>query len=307
MADQSVYKGKVAIITGGASGIGAAIAKQIAAAGAQVVLADRQVELTESVAAAIRGNGGIAVAAELDVRNYASMTRIVEETVARWGAVHYFFNNAGIGIGGEVEAYEPRDWDDIFDVNLRGVAYGIQAVYPVMIRQRSGHIINTASVAGLIPTPGETAYSASKHAVVGLSKSLRVEAKRHGIRISVLCPGAIRTPILTGGRFGRTHTEGVTEQDLLKMWERLRPMDVDVFARKVVAAVARNEPIIVVPAWWKALWYLERLSPALSFRLSVRMFARLRADLEAAGARPRRKQPEVSSGTNGASAASKTA
>jgi NAD(P)-dependent dehydrogenase (short-subunit alcohol dehydrogenase family) len=309
MADPNVYREKVAIVTGAASGIGAAIAKQIAAAGAQVVLADRQVELAESVASTIRASGGTAVAVELDVRELASMTRVVEETVTRWGGVHYFFNNAGIGVGGETEQYEPRDWDDTFDVNLRGVAYGIQAVYPVMIRQKSGHIINTASVAGLLPVPGQTAYGASKHAVVGLSKSLRIEAKRHGIQVSVLCPGLIRTPILTGGKYGRVHMPGsLTEQKLLKMWERLRPMNVDVFARKVTAAVARNQAIIVVPAWWKMLWYLERLSPTLSSKLSEAFFARMRAETESPDARPiPPPQPGVSTGSNGASSASKTA
>jgi NAD(P)-dependent dehydrogenase (short-subunit alcohol dehydrogenase family) len=305
MADRNTYTGKVAIVTGGASGIGAAIAKQLARAGAQVVLADRQMELSEGVAASIRASGGVAVAVKLDVRDLASMTSMVEETVARWGGVHYFFNNAGIGVGGEVDAYEARDWDDVLDVNLRGVAYGIQAVYPTMIRQRAGHIINTASMAGLIPTPGEVAYAASKYAVVGLSKSLRVEAARHNVRVSVLCPGAIRTPILTGGTYGRTNTEGVSEQKLLELWETLRPMDVDVFAAKVVAAVAKNQAIIIVPAWWKMLWYLERVSPTLSSMVASTFFARIRAELAAAGGRPRQPKSELSSTRVGASPDSK--
>jgi NAD(P)-dependent dehydrogenase (short-subunit alcohol dehydrogenase family) len=287
------YSGKVAIITGGSSGIGAAIAKEIAGAGAEVVLADRQVDLAQSVASAIRDRGGRATAAELDVRSMASMTRVVEDTVARLGSVDYFFNNAGIGVGGEMDAYEPRDWDEVFDVNLRGVAYGIQAVYPVMIRQGAGHIVNTASVAGLLPAPGQGGYTATKHAVVGLSKALRIEAKRHGVRVSALCPGVIRTPILTGGKFGRLNMEGLSEQRMLGMWEKLRPMDADLFARKVLRAVARNEGIIVVPGWWKALWYLDRLSPTLSATLWGAALARMRADLQAAGVRPLRRPSEA--------------
>jgi NAD(P)-dependent dehydrogenase (short-subunit alcohol dehydrogenase family) len=279
----SEYSGKVAIITGGASGIGAAIAREIARAGAEVVLADRQLALATSVASTIREGGGKATAVELDVRSPPSMTRVVEETVARLGAVHYFFNNAGIGIGGEVDSYEPRDWDDVFDVNLRGVAYGIQAVYPVMIRQGAGHIINTASVAGLLPSPGQGGYTATKHAVVGLSRALRIEARRHGVRVSALCPGVIRTPILTGGKYGRLNVEGLSEQKALGMWQKLRPMDADVFARKVARAVARNEAIIVVPGWWKALWYLDRISPALTAKLAEAAFARMRAELGLAG------------------------
>jgi NAD(P)-dependent dehydrogenase (short-subunit alcohol dehydrogenase family) len=282
----SEYSGKVAVVTGGASGIGAAIAKAMAGAGAEVVLADRQVDMARSVASTIRERGGKATAVELDVRRLASMTGVVEDTVARSGGVHYFFNNAGIGVGGEVDTYEACDWDDVFDVNLRGVAYGIQAVYPVMIRQRAGHIINTASVAGLIPTPGQGSYTATKHAVVGLSRALRVEAKVHGVRVSALCPGVIRTPILVGGKYGRTNVEGLSEPKMLEMWERFRPMDVDVFARKVIQAVARNEAIIVVPSWWKAFWYLDRLSPTLSSKLSEAMIVRMRATLEGAGVRP---------------------
>jgi NAD(P)-dependent dehydrogenase (short-subunit alcohol dehydrogenase family) len=286
---ESEYSGKVAIVTGGASGIGAAIGKAMAGAGAEVVLADRQVDLATSVASGIRERGGKATAVELDVRRLASMTGVVEDAVARSGAVDYFFNNAGIGVGGEVDTYEQSDWDDVFDVNLRGVAYGIQAVYPVMIRQGSGHIINTASVAGLLATPGEVSYTATKHAVVGLSKALRIEAKVHGVRVSALCPGVIRTPILAGGKYGRINIEGLSEQKMLQMWERFRPMDVDVFARKVVRAVARNEAIIVVPGWWKALWYFDRLSPGLSAKLWETLIVRMRADLEGAGMRPLRR------------------
>src|SRR6185503_1585330 len=103
-------------------------------------------------------------------------------------------------------------------VNVRGVTNGIVAAYPEMVRRGAGHIVNTASMAGLVPGAGEASYVASKHAVVGLSKALRVEGKRHGVRVSVLCPGAIRTPILTGGKFGRLNFEGLSEDALLKIW-----------------------------------------------------------------------------------------
>ena len=135
------------------------------------------------------------------------------------GRIDYLFNNAGIGVGGEVDSYTLDDWNDVFDVNLRGVVHGIQAVYPIMIQQHSGHIVNTASMAGLVATPGPASYTATKHAVVAISKALRVEAERHGVQVSVLCPGAIRTPILTGGKYGRYN--GVSDEQLLKFWERV--------------------------------------------------------------------------------------
>jgi short-subunit dehydrogenase len=161
-------------------------------------------------------------------------------------------------------------------VNLRGVVHGIQAVYPIMIRQHFGHIVNTASMAGLTTGASQASYTATKHAVVAISRTLRVEAEGHGVQVSALCPGVIRTPILTGGVYGRIDMPGVSSEDILKSWERLRPMAPDKFAERVLRAVLRNDAIIVVPGWWKAWWYLERLSPALSLRLAKSMLKRVR-------------------------------
>jgi short-subunit dehydrogenase len=122
--------------------------------------------------------------------------------------------------------------------------HGIQAVYPIMIRQRSGHIVNTASMAGLITTVSQGSYTASKHAIVALSKTLRLEAERHGVQVSVLCPGVIRTPILTGGKYGRN--DGVSDVDLLKLAEPLRPLAPEIFAERALRAVLRGKVIIVV-------------------------------------------------------------
>ncbi|MFO0722191.1 MAG: SDR family oxidoreductase [Myxococcota bacterium] len=270
---------QVAIVTGGASGIGAALSRAIAQRGIEVVLADRQRERAEEEAQAIIKAGGKAVAAELDVRDFSAFQGLVEATVARSGRIDYLYNNAGIAIGGEVDTYSLADWLDVFAVNLNGVVHGIQAVYPRMIAQRSGHIINTASMAGLMSTAGEASYGATKHAVVSLTKSLRIEAHRHNVRFSVLCPGAIRTPILTGGKYGRLNLPGVSNEQALAIWERVRPMDPDVLARKTLEAVDRNQAIIVLPAWWKALWYLERLSPTLSMYVWRKFLERTRAEL----------------------------
>ena len=272
----SSVSGKIAFVTGGASGIGAALATKLADSGAEVWIADRQIDKARELAQRLSRSGAKAHAIELDVRDYPSFERAVAEAVRESGRIDYLFNNAGIGVSGEIDSYALDDWNDVFDVNLRGVVHGIQAVYPIMIRQHSGHIVNTASMAGLVTTGGQAAYTATKHAVVAISRTLRVEAERHGVQVSALCPGVIRTPILTGGEYGRVNLPGVSREDILKSWERLRPMAPEKFAERVLRAVLRNDAIIVVPGWWKAWWYLERLSPALSLRLAKVTLNRLR-------------------------------
>jgi NAD(P)-dependent dehydrogenase (short-subunit alcohol dehydrogenase family) len=268
--------GKVAFVTGGASGIGAALATELVDKGAEVWVADRQISQAQELVRRLNSAGGKAHAIEVDVRSFASFDRAIAEAVQQSGRIDFLFNNAGIGVGGEIDSYTLDDWNDVFDVNLRGVVHGIQAVYPTMIKQHSGHIVNTASMAGLITTVSQASYTATKHAVVAISKTLRLEGERHGVQVSVLCPGVIRTPILTGGKYGRN--EGVSDEDLLKMGELARPLPPEKFAERALRAVLRGDAIIVVPGWWKALWYLERLSPALSMRaVKMTMLKRVRA------------------------------
>jgi NAD(P)-dependent dehydrogenase (short-subunit alcohol dehydrogenase family) len=273
----SSVSGKIAFVTGGASGIGAALTTKLVDGGAEVWIADRQIGAAQELAQRLNSGGAKTHAIELDVRSYPSFESAVAEAVQQSGRIDYLFNNAGIGVSGEIDSYTLDDWNDVFDVNLRGVAHGIQAVYPIMIRQHSGHIVNTASMAGLVTTPGLGSYTATKHAVVGISKALRVEAERHGVQVSTFCPGVIRTPMGTGSsQYGRMNKAGVSDEEFLKFAERLRPMAPEVFAERALRAVLRGDAIIVVPAWWKAFWYLERLSPALSMRFAKVSLKRLR-------------------------------
>lgn len=264
----------VAIVTGGASGIGAALSRALGRRGFEIVIADLQVDLAKEVAASIGKN---ATVAKLDVRDFAAFDRLAKDTVKRTGRIDYLFNNAGIAVGGEIIDYDPKDWTDVIDVNLVGVANGVQAVYPKMVAQGSGHIVNTASVAGLLPaTIGS--YSATKFGVVGLSKALRIEAALHGVRCSVICPGPIRTPIFTGGKYGRLKMKGVTHQQVLAMWEKLRPIEPDDFAERVLPQVFANVSMIVEPKVWRLAWMLERLSPSLSEKLWHAVLRRMRAE-----------------------------
>ncbi len=255
---------RCAIVTGGASGIGRALAEELARQEVHVVVADRQVDLAETVAAGIASRGGTAIAAELDVRDPQRFRQVVEGAVAEAGRLDYLFNNAGIVVAGEMRDYDLADWEDVFDVNLRGVCHGILAAYPLMIAQGHGHIVNTASLAGLVgPLTLQGSYTATKHAVVGISRALRVEAMRYGVRVSVLCPGAVRTPILRGGRYGRAKP-GLDLPALAARVERLGALEPALLARRALRGVARNRAIIVEPWAARVPWYLDRLSPWLS-------------------------------------------
>jgi NAD(P)-dependent dehydrogenase (short-subunit alcohol dehydrogenase family) len=273
------YAGAVAIITGGASGIGRALGEALARRRVEVVLADRQIELAETVAEGIRTKDGKATALELDVADFAATNRVVQQTVEKHGRLDYMFNNAGIGIAGEVRYYDINDWEQVLDVNLRGVVNGVQAVYPIMLRQGFGHIVNTASMAGLFPFPTVVSYCMTKYAVVGLSLSLRIEAEEAGVRVSVLCPGVIRTPILEGGKYGKS-LQPVPREVRQKNWERQHPMAADQFAAKALEEIARNRSIIVIPGRWKLFWWLNRLSPAFAFQLGRKMIGEWRKTWE---------------------------
>ncbi|WP_050486702.1 SDR family NAD(P)-dependent oxidoreductase [Streptomyces sp. CNS654] len=276
MAVQSalrIYKDATAIITGGASGIGRALAEELAARGCEVVLADLQLEQAEEVAAAIRSAGGRATAARLDVTDHEEFERLVEETVARTGRLDFLFNNAGIshGMGAGARHYRIEDWRRVIEVNVGGTVNGVQAAYNLMIEQGFGHIVNTASMAGLVPSPGTTSYVTTKHAVVGLSHNLRAEAAQLGVRVSVLCPGVIRTPFIEGGTYGR-RVEGVTSEATREMWEQKKPISPEKFARKALDEVARNKGVVIVPGFWKLFWLLFRLAPKFCLNIATKNF-----------------------------------
>ncbi len=274
-----IFDGATAIVTGGASGIGRGLAEELVKRGCEVVLADLQIDLAEEVASGIHAAGGKAKAVKVDVTDFPTMEQLVQETVKRTGRLDYVFNNAGIVIGGSVNLYSIEDWNQIMEVNLHGVINGIQAVYKIMVAQGFGHIINTASMAGLMPGPGNVAYTMTKHAVVGLSKSLRAEAAQMGIRVSVLCPGVVRTPILEGGgKYGKMLIN-IPREPMRQLWEKLRPMSPNLFAKKVLKSVAKNKAIIIVPSWWKVYWWINRLSPSLGIFLSQKQFQRMQKKL----------------------------
>jgi NAD(P)-dependent dehydrogenase (short-subunit alcohol dehydrogenase family) len=256
-----IFRDKTAIVTGGASGLGKALCEVLGKCGADVIVTDINLEGARDTAEGLRRSGARGEAVLLDVTIEEGVRKLVEETAADKGRIDYMFNNAGIGVSGEVQDIELDQWRRIVDINLWGVIYGTLAAYRVMIKQGHGHIVNIASAAGLVPFPFLTAYTTTKHAVVGLSAGLRAEAAELGVKVSVACPGLIDTAFEDNVAYVNTSKEAlfsVSPSGLTKM--RMSPEDC---ATAILRGVARNKGIISGQALSKVLWWVNRLNPGI--------------------------------------------
>lgn len=256
------YRGKVAVVTGAGSGIGAAIARLLARHGARVHCADVDGEAAAAVAADI----GSAAAHTADVTDPSAMAGLARSVYETDGRVDLLFNNAGIGHAALVRDTEPGDWRRVLEVNVMGVVHGLHAFLPRMQEQGgTAHIVNTASAAGLIAPPRMAPYCASKHAVVGLSQSLAAELRGTGIRVTILCPGIINTPIVS-----RSHMSGDTadrREHAMAYYQR-KGASPDKVARDLLADVRRGRLFCVTPRAEVGIgWLAQRLSPRLAAAL----------------------------------------
>ena len=262
------FTGRTALVTGGGSGIGAALCRALVEAGADVMCTDVDGEAAARVAEPLGARS-----ARLDVTDAEAVQRAVDDVVERTGRINLMFNNAGIVWGGDSEKLTLAQWNAIIDVNLRGVVHGVVAAYPHMIRQGGGHLVNTASMAGLTAAGQISSYVMTKHGVVGLSLALRSEAAAHGVGVLAVCPGAVETPILdkgaVGGFDGRSYF--VTGQGVKT------PYDADRLARDTLRAIERNKAILVKPRVAHAQWLLARLAPGFMARASIKFVAGQRA------------------------------
>lgn len=272
----AAFDDKVAIVTGAASGIGRAIAAALVARGAVVILADINETGAKDVARELQARDGRARAVSLDVTDRDAVDDLVSTTAEDHGRIDFVFNNAGIAAGGPVDQLPIETWDRAIEVDLRSVVHGVRAAYPVMIRQGDGHIVNTASLAGLVPSPVLTPYAAAKHAVVGLSLSLRVEAAVHGVRVSVVCPGPVDTPMLSGPDNRGQSGEDPAAVDGRKLLTNAlgAPYAPEALAEDVLHGVAENRALIVAPESARASWGAFRADPDAVLRaLSERAVA----------------------------------
>jgi NAD(P)-dependent dehydrogenase (short-subunit alcohol dehydrogenase family) len=250
----SRFDKSVAVVTGAASGIGAAVSGELARRGAVVHAADRDEAGLERLVAAHPGRD--LHTHLLDVTDEAAVEALLGKVSADGGRLDYLFNNAGIVVGGDFEHMDADAWRRIVDVNVWGVVHGTQHGYALMRRQGFGHIVNTASTAGVLPVARSVAYATTKHAVVGLSVSLRAEARRHGVNVSVVIPGLVDTNIFAAA----TNVGG---HDYAKAMDRVPfgKITPDAAALHILAGVSRNRAFVTFPVYNRLLVALHRLAP----------------------------------------------
>ena len=240
------------VVTGGASGIGRALAEGLAAEGAAVVVADvDEAGLAETVKR-IEARGGRALAVRTDVSDRAQVQALADRAFSALGRVHVLCNNAGVAIWGGLETATHRDWEWTLGVNLWGVIHGLEAFLPRMIAQRDGgHVVNTASMAGLIASQGLGVYNTSKYAVVGLSETLAKDLRPYGIGVSVLCPMRVATNIGASERNRAARYGGVESSPKVLDQDESNPdlagrvLDVDDVAAMVVRAIDKKQLYIL--------------------------------------------------------------
>lgn len=231
-------EGKVVVITGASSGFGKVTAEYLSERGATVVLGARRTDKIETLAKSISENGGKALAVTTDVTERDQVKNLVDSAVDEYDRIDVMINNAGIMPLAPLEKLRVDEWDQMIDVNIKGVMYGIAAVMPHMKEQKSGHIINVSSVAGHKIGPGGTVYSATKHAVRTISEGLRKEVKPYNLRTTIISPGAVDTELPSS-------TEDPDTAEGIKDFYDDKAIPADSFARAVIFAMEQPEDMDV--------------------------------------------------------------
>ena len=257
----------VSLVTGGASGLGRALAQALAARGGRVVIVDRSPDVHRAARELSAGGSAPVSAIELDIRDGPAIGGAVAAVLAEHGHLDLLVNNAGVMRPGDALDLTAEAWDEVFDTNVRGTVNTIRACYPAMVARRNGQILNIASISGLVPGPLNTPYATSKHAVVGLSLSLRAEAAAYGVRVSVACPSAVGTPLLQAHDppSGR-----MDESPMPALWKRRaawltmglpgRSATCESTVEQILAGLLRDAAVIPT-GHARTAWRIARVSP----------------------------------------------
>ena len=237
---------RVAVVTGGGSGIGRALVDVFAREGARVVVADVDEASALAAAQAVEARGGTALALRTDVTDLAQVHALADRAFSELGSVDVLCNNAGVAIWGALDQATHRDWQWVLGVNLWGVIHGLEAFLPRMIAsKRGGHVVNTASMAGLVATRGLGIYNTSKYAVVGLSETLAKDLAPHGIGVSVLCPMGVATRIRASDRNRPAHLRNEAADDAAPVTLDGDTLAPETVAEMVLSAILENRLYVI--------------------------------------------------------------
>ncbi|MDC0713326.1 SDR family oxidoreductase [Stigmatella sp. ncwal1] len=250
MTDQRIF------ITGGASGLGRALALRFARAGWQVCIGDIQDARGAEVLAELKALGSQALYLPCDVRREEDLRAVAERLEADWGGVDVVVNNAGVAQVGAIDEVSLDDWEWIVDINLLGVVRGCKVFTPMFKRQGRGHFVNVASLAGLLDVPMMSSYNATKAAVVSLSETLQNELHRHGIAVSVICPAFFKTHL--GDSMRTTHPK--FQAILGKLFDRSK-ITADHVAEEIFTAVKKRSFLVLPHAESRKIWRMKRFLP----------------------------------------------
>lgn len=264
-----IFRRKVAVVTGAASGLGKGFCTRMAASGATIVAADIDLEGAELTAQEIERDGGKAEALCVDVTQYSQVHQMIEGAAERHSRVDYVFNNAGVAVHGQLEDIPIDNWEKVLALNLNGVVYGTEVAYKLMCEQGGGHIVNTASLAGLAPSPLMVPYCTTKFAVVGMCEAMQLEAIHRNIKVTALCPGFVDSGILEAAlNSGDINPQQMKEQIPVIV-------DTEKGVDLMLSGVAKGKRIVTLPAYAHVVWGSHRFTPWLSVRIGRRVAKRV--------------------------------
>ena len=251
---KNFFSHSVVVVTGGASGIGKEMVKQIVPSGAQVIVVGRTKKTGKAFVKELKKDGYDIEFEQVDMTDAKKVEAMFEGIISTYGRVDYMINNAGIFMGGEIRDTKLKHWYEVLDNNIHATINGTHFAYQCMIKQGYGHIVNVASTAGLIPVPAMGIYGASKYAIVGLTHELRNEAKAFGVKVSVVCPTIINTPLYDTAIYNNVDTQKALQS-------RGSQQTPEKAAKKIIGGVMKNKATIHTALRTHFIWTIYRIAP----------------------------------------------